>query len=303
METTPATRRRDVQIGLLYGIFAYAWWGAIPVYFKLVKHIAPVTVLAHRILWSFVFLAALITARAGWNDVRTLLSKPRILRMLAASTLLLASNWGFFIYAVSTGRVLEASLGYFIVPLMSVAMGVLVLKERLRTGQISGLVVAVVGVVVLTVARGTLPWLALVMAFSWGGYALIRKIAAVGPLIGATVETAMLVPIALIYIITGAQQSFSGGPAHDYFLLMLGGVVTAIPLLAFAAAALHLRLTTLGFLQYLAPIGQFLLAVFAYGEKFDALNIAGFTMIWIALVIYTIDSARAYAAAPIVAEI
>ena len=286
---------RDAEVGLAYGIAAYAWWGLIPVYFKLVAHLPPLAVLAHRIVWSFVFLAALVALRRRqWGELRELLRSGRTLGILAASTVLLATNWGTFIYAVSENLVLQASLGYFIVPLVSVVLAVTVLKERLRAWQSFGVALAAVGVAVLTLVRGGLPVIALSIAFSWSGYALLRKIAHAGPLIGLAVETAMLTPLAAAYALW--PRAAATIPAFDYALLMLAGVVTALPLLWFTAAAKRLRLSTVGFLQYLAPTGQFLLAIFAYGEPFGGGNLIGFAFIWAALAVYSVDSLRAYRA-------
>ena len=301
-DAPPSPRsRREAEIGLAYGIIAYAWWGLIPIYFKLVAHLPPLSVLAHRVVWSFVFLAVLVALlRRQWGELRQLMRSRSTLAILAVSTVLLATNWGVFIYAVSKKLVLQSSLGYFIVPLVSVALAMTVLKERLRPWQLFGLALAAVGVAILTVVRGGLPLIALTIAFSWSGYALLRKIAHAGPLIGVAVETAMLTPVAAAYIL---WRSAAGGPesadhfaAGDYALLMLAGVVTALPLLWFTAAARRLRLSTVGFLQYLAPTGQFLLAVFAYNEPFGGGNLVGFSFIWAALAVYSIDSLRAYRA-------
>ena len=278
---------------------AYAWWGLIPIYFKLVAHVPPFAVLAHRVVWSFFFFALLLVVRPHWGELRAVLGNRRTLAMLAGSTVLLAGNWGGFIYAVSTGHVLQTSLGYFIVPLVSVALAVIVLKERQRPWQLVGLLLAFIGVVVITYGAGVLPWISMVMAVSWGGYSLIRKVAHVTPLVGVTVETAMLVPLALGYLAVADVRTTAGAPLgpRDYGLILISGVVTGLPLLWFTAAARRLRLTTIGFLQYGAPIGQFLLAVFLYGEPFGRWNLIGFSFIWAALVVYTIDSFRAYQAA------
>ena len=287
---------RDAQIGLAYGVAAYTWWGLIPIYFKFVAHIPALGVLAHRIGWSFAFFLLLLLARPQWRELRDVLRHRKTLLMLAASTVLLAGNWGAFIYAVSKNAVLQTSLGYFIVPLVSVALAVIVLKERLRPWQLISVMLAVIGVAVITYGRGMLPWISMVMAVSWGGYSLVRKVAHVTPLVGVTIETAMLVPVAIAYlaIVGTSRQPLTHS---DYGVLALSGFVTGLPLLWFTAAARRLRLTTLGFLQYGAPIGQFLLAVFAYGEPFDRWSFIGFAFIWAALLLYTIDSFLAYRAA------
>ena len=296
MTPTTAHSHPEARLGLAYGVAAYTFWGLIPIYFKLVAHIAPLAVLAHRVVWAFLFFGGLLIIRPQWRELRDLLRNRRTLAMLAASTVLLAGNWGAFIYAVSRNLVLQSSLGYFIVPLVSVALAVIVLKERLRPWQLLGLAFAATGVATITYGRGgTLPWVSLVMAVSWGGYSLVRKIAHVSPLVGVAIETAMLLPIAVAFIIVSPIAH--PRTASDLGILMLSGVVTGLPLLWFTAAARRLRLTTLGFLQYGAPIGQFLLAVFAYGEPFGRWNLIGFSFIWAALVVYSIDSLRAYRAA------
>jgi chloramphenicol-sensitive protein RarD len=310
---THSPTHREAQIGLVYGVAAYAWWGLIPIYFKLVAHIPSLTVLAHRVIWSFGFCAVLLMARPQWQDVRAALRNRKTLLMLAASAIFLASNWGVFIYAVSRGLVLQSSLGYFIVPLVSIALAVIVLNERLRWWQSISVALACVGVGIIAWERGMLPWISIVMAISWGSYALVRKVAHVTPLVGVAIETAMLTPFALAYLAVAAARSHIALTPRDYALLILCGVVTGLPLFWFASAARRLRLTTLGFLQYGAPIGQFLLAVFAYGEPFGKWNLIGFTFIWAALLLYTIDSLRAYRAStapaqpepelPVVAEI
>ena len=293
-QTSPT--HRDARIGLAYGVAAYAWWGLIPIYFKFVAHLPALGVLAHRVIWSFGFCAVLLMARRReWQDLRAALRHRNTVLLLAASAVFLASNWGVFIYAVARGLVLQSSLGYFIVPLVSIALAVIVLHERLRPWQSLSVALAVVGVGVITWERGMLPWISIVMAISWGSYALVRKIAHVTPLAGVAIETAMLTPIALAYL-TIAGTSGNALPPRDYGVLALSGIVTGLPLFWFAAAARRLRLTTLGFLQYGAPIGQFLLAVFAYGEPFGRWNLIGFAFIWSALLLYTIDSLRAYRA-------
>ena len=302
---TSFSPHRDAQVGLAYGVAAYVWWGLIPIYFKFVAHIPPLTVLAYRIGWSFIFFALLLLVRPQGRELRELLRNRKTLLMLAASTMLLAGNWGAFIYAVSNNVVLQTSLGYFIVPLVSVALAVMVLKERLRPWQSFCVALAAVGVAVITYGAGMLPWISMVMAISWGGYSLIRKVAHVAPLVGVAIETAMLVPAAAAYLVLVAGRGRMSFTAYDNGILALSGIVTGLPLLWFTAAARRLRLTTIGFLQYGAPIGQFLLAVFAYGEPFGRWNLIGFSFIWAALIIYSIDSYRAYRAAtapPVQAE-
>ena len=290
--------RRQAEIGLAYGLAAYLWWGFIPIYFKLVAHIPPLVVLGYRVIWSFLFLAALVAFKSAWSEFIAALRNRRVLLMLAVSTALLAVNWGTFIYAITVKQAIQASLGYFINPIVSVALAMIFLHERLRPWQRVGLGVAAAGVGVLTAAGGQLPWIALALAFSFGGYGLLRKLAHVGPLVGVALETALLVPVAAGYI-AYAHTAESTPPldGRSFLLLSISGIVTALPLLWFTAAARRLRLSTLGFLQYVGPICQFLLARFAFGEPFSAANFAGFALIWSACAIYALDSLRAYRAA------
>jgi chloramphenicol-sensitive protein RarD len=299
MTTASTPRRHDAQTGLAYALAAYAWWGFMPLYFKLVARVPPVMVLAHRVVWSFLLLGALVTGLSRWEELRAILRQRRTLALLAASTLLLAGNWGTFIYAVETNQVLQASLGYFIVPLATAALGFGVLKEHLRRWQRVALLLAAAGVIVLTYVVGHLPWIALVIACSWSGYSLVRKVAIVTPLVGVTIETALLLPLAVIYLLATIRTAPL--TRHDYAMLALSGPVTAIPLLFFTAAARRLRLATIGFLQYVTPTGHFLLAVLAFDEKFHGTHAFGFALIWSALIVYSLDSVRAFQQPPAVA--
>ena len=299
MNDSSSSHRHHAQAGLAYALAAYLWWGFMPLYFKLVVRIPPVLVLAHRVVWSFLLLGALVTGLARWEELRSIVRQRRTLLLLAASTLLLAANWGTFIYAVESDQVLQASLGYFIVPLMTAALGFGVLKEHLRPWQRIALALAAAGVIVLTYVVGHLPWIALVIACSWSGYSLARKVAVVGPLVGVTIETALLLPLATAYILATFRSANLS--RHDYAMLALSGVVTATPLLFFTAAARRLRLATIGFLQYVTPTGHFLLAVLAFGEPFRATNALGFALIWSALIVYSLDSLRAFQQPPAVA--
>lgn len=272
---------------------AYVWWGLIPLYFKLVAHVPAMIVLAHRVAWSFALLALLVALWRQTRELTTTMRDRRVLLRLCFSTVLLATNWGTFIFAVATNRVLQASLGYFIVPLLSVALGVGVLRERLRRMQLLAILIAIAGVVVVTIARGELPVIALAVAFSWSGYSLARKVTHVGPLVGVTIECALLLPVAAIYLAFHPATGLALD-RHTFLLLTLSGFVTALPLLWFTAATRRLRLSTVGFLQYVVPTGQFLLAVVAFKEPFGHANLIGFVFIWIALAVYSLDSLRAF---------
>jgi len=283
----------SVRNGVLLGLSAYLVWGFFPAFFKSVAHIPPLEVACHRIVWSLATLVplALLTRRQG--EILAALRTPRVLATLACSTLLIASNWVIFIYAVESGQVLLSSLGYFINPLVSVLLGFVFLKERLQRWQNLSLLLAIGGVATMTLLQGRLPWIALVLAITFGTYGLLRKQVSVDALVGLSVETLLLTPLALAYLLRPASGTpFWGSLPLDPVLLPLSGVVTAIPLLLFAAAARRLRLATIGFMQYLTPTLHFLIAVALFGETFTPSHAAGFGLIWLALTVYTAATLR-----------
>jgi chloramphenicol-sensitive protein RarD len=288
------TEHRQTSHGLVFGVGAYGLWGLIPLYFKAVADIAPLEVLAHRGFWSFVVLGLILGATHRGKELAMLRESPRVILMLLASTLLIAINWLTFIYAVGTGQVLQSSLGYFILPLVNVLLGVVFLRERLRPYQWLSILLALVGVIVLGVMVNRIPWIALGLAVSFSVYGFLRKVMPVGGLVGLAIETLALTPVALAYLVYLQQtgQSTATNPT-DYGVLALSGLVTTIPLLLFIAAARRLQLTTLGFLQYLTPTLQFLLAVVAFGEPFSRVQLLSFGCIWTAVFLYSLDSFRA----------
>jgi len=281
--------------GVIYGLSAYLFWGFFPVYFKAVKLVAPLEMVSHRIVWSLAFLLILITWKGAWRSMLSLLAKPKFLAALLGSTLLIATNWLVFIYAVGVGEVLQSSLGYFINPLVSVLLGFVFLRERLERAQWLSLLLAAGGVVYLAIQYGAMPWIALILAASFGLYGLIRKSLHVEPLLGLTVETLLLAPFALLYIV---QQHVSGtgiflaSSTKLDLLIPMSGIITAIPLLLFAAAAKRLRLATVGFLQYITPTMHFLLAVLIYGESFTHTHLISFLLIWSGLALYSLHAYR-----------
>jgi len=288
------THRPDSKHGLLYGLAAYGLWGLIPLYFKSVAEVSPLEVLAHRALWSCAMLALLIGGLGRWAELRRELRNPRLLGMLALTSLLIAVNWLTFIYAVITRQLLQASLGYFVNPLVSVLLGVAFLRERLRPRQMASLALAAIGVIVLATLVGQLPWISLTLAFSFALYGLLRKLMPVDGMVSLAVETSVLAPFAVAYLgYVAAQDQLTGHTPSALGLLMLSGPVTTVPLLFFGAAARRLRLSTLGILQYVTPTGQFLLAVLAFGESFSTPQILSFAFIWTAVAIYTLDSYQA----------
>ena len=268
----------------------------MPLYFRIVAEVAPFELLTHRIVWSVVLLAGLMTVLRRWPAVGVCLRQPRMWALLGASTVLIAINWFVFIIGVSTRQVVQNSLGYFINPLFSILLGVLVFRERLRGAQWVALALASCGLVYLIVARGELPAIALTVASSFALYGLVRKVAPVESLVGLTVETMFLGPVAaacLLYWGGRGELTFGTMGTAVYAAILASGVVTAVPLLCFGAAARRLPLTTMGFLQFLAPTSQFLLALFVFGEPFRPEQQVGFPLIWAGLAIVSIDALMA----------
>ncbi len=297
MPSTVDDSRRSARLGVLYGLAAYTLWGIFPLFFQALfaYEATPLEILAHRAIWSFLFLAAIVTVQRRWPELLAALRTPRVLGMLAASTLLIAINWLAFLWAVSTEQVMQSSLGYFLTPLANVALGVIVLQERLRLGQSVGIVLAAIGVLVMAGASGAFPWIALTLAVSFAFYGLCRKTVAVDSLMGLTAETLLMTPLGIAGVIW--LEATGRAPAEGwrvYTLLILAGVATAIPLLFFAASARRLKFVTIGFLQFLGPTLQFLVAVLAFREEFDPVKQVSFGFIWAAVVVYIIDSLWAY---------
>jgi chloramphenicol-sensitive protein RarD len=279
--------------GLLYGLAAHGMWGMMPLYIWAMDQVAPQEILAQRIVWCGVFLLVVVILFRRWSDLGRCLRTFRSVGLLTLSSLLIAANWYCYIYAANNNETIQASLGYFINPLFSVLLGMVVFREHLRPVQWLAVLLATVGVVVLVVAGRELPWIALALAVSFGFYGLVRKLTPVDAVIGLSVETLLLVPGAtafLIYWVITGQASFGHrGPFIDALLLGTG-VVTALPLLCFGQAARRLPLTTLGLLQYIAPTVQFLLAVWVRGEPFLPSRAVSFGLIWTALLIFSVDS-------------
>jgi chloramphenicol-sensitive protein RarD len=285
----------DRHRGVLFALACYGSWGLFPVFWKLVATIPATEVLAYRVVWSLLTVALLLAWKGRWTEVSVLLASPRRLGILAASTLCISVNWLVFIRAVGQGNVLEASMGYFLNPLVNVALGVMILKERLRPLQWAAVGLALAGVVELAAVTGAAPWTALILAGTFGVYGLLRKTLPVAPLTGLAVETGLMLPLALLYLVwRGAEGApFMGGDWGLALALAASGPITAGPLLWFAAAASRLRYSTLGFFQYLAPTGHFLLAVLAYGEHPSPAHLITFACIWAAIALYLVDGWRA----------
>lgn len=283
------------MIGVACALGAFGAWGLFPVFFKLLATVPAPEILAHRVVWSAVVTAGLITVSRRWPRVSAILLSPRTLMVLAGSALIISVNWGVFIWAVTHGRVLESSLGYFINPLVSVLLGVLFLRERLRPLQWAAVGLAAIGVGWQVLGIGVVPWIALILAFTFGFYGLIRKLVSADAMTGLFVETALASPIALGYLGYLEWQgtaSFGAAGGNVELLLVLSGAVTALPLILFVAGARLIQLSTLGLLQYIVPTGHLLLAVYAYGEPFTVDRLVTFSFIWVALAAFTFDAIR-----------
>jgi chloramphenicol-sensitive protein RarD len=291
-----ALQARDARTGLLFGMAAYMWWGGMPLYFKLLAHVPALQVLAHRVVWSVVFLAIVVALQRRSGEVLAALRDRRVLLMLMGSTASVAVNWYVFIWAVSNNYVIQAALGYYINPLVVTLMGVVFLREKLRPAQVVAVLLATIGVMNMAIGTGVVPYASLALALSFGLYGLIRKQTRVKPVPGLLVETILLLPISLGVIFFPITTGTTHAPYDPRTLVFLGlsGVITALPLIWFAAAASRLRFVTIGMLQYIAPTGQFLLAVLLYDEPFTRTHAILFAFIWSAVALYTFDSVRAY---------
>ena len=288
-------RRSSTRRGTAYGVGAYLLWGLFPLYWPLLEPADSLEVLAHRVLWSLLVVGLLLGLTRRTGNLRAVAADRGLVLRLAVAAVVVALNWGAYIYGVTSNQVVETSLGYFINPIVTVLLAVLVLGERLRPVQWTALGVAFAAVLVLSVENGRPPWIALVLAFSFATYGLIKKTAAVGAVEGLAVETAVLFPVAACYVgyltVTGSGTFGTEGPGHAG-LLAASGLITAVPLLLFASAATRVSLTALGVLQYLAPTLQFLLGVLLFDEPLSSAKLAGFVLVWLALVLFTADLVR-----------
>jgi chloramphenicol-sensitive protein RarD len=278
-----------MRTGIFSAALAFLAWGLFPLYFHAIDDVPPAQILAHRVLWSLLFLLVVLAVRRKW-DWLDVVRKPRVLASFIASAFLLSANWLIYIWSVNNRHVIEASLGYFINPLVNIMLGYLLLKERLRPAQWAAIGVAALGVGWLTWQAGTVPWIALMLAATFGGYGLLRKTAALGALEGLSFETMVLFPLAAGYVIWltlhGQNAFLNTASDGTRWLLAAAGPITAIPLLLFASGARKIPLSVLGLLQYLAPTMQFLLGVWMFHEAFSVHRLAGFALIWAALGLY-----------------
>jgi chloramphenicol-sensitive protein RarD len=306
-EKTQRPARSENSVGILFGIGAYGLWGLLPLYFLVLAPAGPIEIVANRVLWSLLFCALLLTVLRSWRPVLAALRTPRIVGTLAVAALLIAVNWFVYTYSVTTGQAIEAALGYFINPIVSVLLGVIVLREKLRPLQWTAIGMGLLAVVVLAVGYGAVPWIALSLAFSFGLYGFAKK--KVGSRVDAvtslSIETAALAPIAAAVMLwlgsTGDATLLTEGTGH-FWIMAASGVITAVPLIFFGAAARRLPLTTIGLLQYLAPVLQFVLALLVLHEEMPFERWVGFGLVWTGLILLTVDMLRTVRRQPRPAE-
>ena len=286
--STEQIEHQRARVGLWCGLGAYTAWGVLPVYFKALASVSPLLIVAHRIVWSLVALAFLVTALKGWPAVAQAVRDRKALATLALSATLIAVNWLLYVYAINSGHVLAGSLGYYLNPLANILLGRFFLGEHLSKRQWTAVAIAAAGVAVLATGALDTLWLSLTLCFSFATYGLLRKRVAVDSLSGLTIETIILAPLALLYLLFEASRGTAVfGQAHgDVVLLLAAGVISTTPLLLFTEAARRLRYATVGMLQFIAPTLQFLLAVLAYGEAFTRTHAVAFAAIWVAVALY-----------------
>ena len=285
---TAGPSARLSRSGLAYGLAAYGLWGVLPIYFKQIASVPAVDIVAHRILWSLLVLAALLTLARAWNEVRRAIARPRTLALLALTAVLIGVNWLLYVYAINTGHILAGSLGYYLNPLANILLGRFILGERLTKRQWSAVALAAAGVAVLAAGALDTLWISLLLCFSFATYGLLRKVAPVESLAGLSIETALLAPFAFVWLMIGGAQGMmmDDHPTSTAIMLVAAGLVSTVPLLCFTAAARRLPYSTVGMLQFLAPTLQFLLAVLVYDEPLTTAHLLAFAAIWAALGLY-----------------
>lgn len=289
----------EFRRGLLFGLAAYGMWGFFPAYYKLTDTVPSDLVVSHRIFWSVLFVGLFLYLRGRWPEVVQVFRDPAVLKGLTASASFIAINWLVFVWAIANERVLDVSLGYFINPLVSIIVGLVILKERMSKGQWLAVGIAGFAVVLQAVLAGGLPWVSLVLAFSFAGYGYIRKVTPVKATPGLFVETVLLFPLATGYLLLSLSWGRDAMVLGDLLVLLAlagTGIVTALPLIFFSSAARRLPLFMLGLMQYMAPSIHFLMAVYVWGEPLDQVKLMGFVMTWVALAVFTFDSWRRYRA-------
>ncbi len=293
----------DIRDGLIAGLIAYIIWGVLPIYFKIIGAVDPLEVLTHRVIWAVPFGAIILTVRRQWPEIKQTLRHRWMMSWLSLSALLIGLNWFAYIWAIQDGRIFETSLGYYINPLTNMLVGVVFFHERLRRLQSLAVLLATIGVLVLAISGGQVPWIALFLAVSFTSYAVIRKKVVIGAMPGLFVETLLLLPFALIWLgwlYASAAPAFAAGDTVLNFWLIMAGPVTALPLLCFALAARRLPLTMIGFMQFLSPTLQFLIGIY-YGEELTPAHVICFSFIWVAVIFFSVDAARSSRRVPITA--
>ncbi len=286
----PSIRMSDGRKGFLFALFAYLLWGALPFYLKMVEHIPATEVVAHRIVWSIPIGVLLLWWLGLLGDLKIALTTPRMFAMATLTAFLISINWGTYVWAIGNNRTIDASLGYYINPLVNVVLAAVFLGERLSKAQLVAVALAASAVVLLTVSSGGLPWISLVLAFSFGFYGFFRKTLPIGPIQGFTLEVMILsIPSLgfIVWTLTQGTSHFFSGDTHDVGLLLFSGPATAVPFILYAFGAKLLRYTTIGLMQYIAPTIVFLIAIFVFGEPFSRVQLIAFLLIWAALAIYT----------------
>lgn len=290
--------------GIWYAIGAYVWWGFFPLYWKMLKHVPALQLIGHRIVWSFFALIVVIVIIRQWKNFRDSVFNFKVLRLYLIAAVLIAVNWFMYVWAVNAGHIVETSLGYFINPLLSVLMGVIFFRERLNMWQWAPIGIAGAAVLYLTLALGSLPWIALILAFSFATYGVVKKVAPLSSLHGLTLETFILLIPAMVFLIY-SENTGTGSFAHNGWLtdlMIIGaGVITTIPLLMFASATKRIPLSFIGILQYIAPTIQFLIGVLFYKEHFSTEQFIGYSLVWIALIIFGFNSFSSYRAKSVTA--
>lgn len=289
----------ELKIGIVYTAGAYISWGVLPLYWKLLKEVPAFEILAHRVLWSFIFMIIIVSLLKKWphlkNETNTIIRDWRKLTIIVAASVLISINWFAYIWAVNSNHILDASLGYYINPLVSVILGIIVLKERLNIWQVIAFLLAMIGVANQTIAFGSVPWVAIILALSFGLYGLLKKLVPLGTLLGLTIETLIVSPIALFYIMNlQITQTGAFNLSLIGYLLIGGGIMTAIPLMLFASGAKRIPLSMVGFLQYLAPTIMLILGVFLFDETFTPVHFISFSFIWLALTIYSFSRTKLF---------
>jgi chloramphenicol-sensitive protein RarD len=294
-------KKNEVQLGAIYAGFSYLLWGFLPVYWKFLDHLSADEILANRVFWSLVFMVFVLVFTKKWGalieNLKELVSNKKRLFALAIASMLISTNWFVYIWAVNSNQMVEASLGYYINPLVSVLLGMFVLKEKLSSVQYISFILAAIGVCIITFTYGRFPWIAMTLALSFGLYGLAKKLLKVDSAIGLTMETMIVTPVAVIYLVVlffkGSNSFFTEGLDTD-LLLMGAGAATAIPLLYFAKGAQKIPLSMLGFLQYIAPTITLILGIFVYGEEFSKIQLLSFVFIWSALTVYSLSKTRLF---------